>query len=218
MKATHSGHCQACGSLQKLPNGKLSLHGYKVMGGFFSGVCRGARELPFELSCDLVQTFVNEATAHKSELEAFVVKLRKPATTAKAWISNYEGHTYGRNNYKMRYVEIVETVTHYTGGSYSRFNYVANGTNGKTNVTHEVRSYTSARTLLELCTQLNAEYASRIEARDIRNLTNYIKWQSARVANWKLGALLPVNMKNDKAEFKIENEDVTVVKTSREQM
>lgn len=54
MKATHSGHCQACGHLQKLPKDVLAKHGYKIKHGFFSGICIGAGELPFEESCDLV--------------------------------------------------------------------------------------------------------------------------------------------------------------------
>lgn len=71
-KATHSGHCQACGRLQKLPNGKLSKHGYTVEHGFFSGVCRGTNYLPFEQSCDQVRRYIGEA---KSEVE-FLTKRR----------------------------------------------------------------------------------------------------------------------------------------------
>lgn len=48
MKATHFGTCQICGNRQKAPDGLLSLHGYTVEHGWFSGTCHGARELPFE--------------------------------------------------------------------------------------------------------------------------------------------------------------------------
>lgn len=59
MKATHMGHCQICGSLQKLPNNKLSLHGYTTKHGFFSGQCMGSRRLPIEVSPDAIQESID---------------------------------------------------------------------------------------------------------------------------------------------------------------
>lgn len=55
MKATHQGTCQVCGAAQKLPNDLLSLHGYTVEHSFFEGVCKGAKNLPFELNKDLIE-------------------------------------------------------------------------------------------------------------------------------------------------------------------
>ena len=52
-KATHYGTCQLCGSLQKLPNGVLALHGYEVDWNQFHGICRGAGHAPFEQSKEL---------------------------------------------------------------------------------------------------------------------------------------------------------------------
>jgi hypothetical protein len=52
-KATHYGTCQLCGSLQKLPNGVLALHGYEVDWNQFHGICRGAGYAPFEQSKEL---------------------------------------------------------------------------------------------------------------------------------------------------------------------
>jgi hypothetical protein len=51
-KATHYGTCQLCGSLQKLPNGVLAIHGYQVDWNQFHGICHGAGHLPFEQSKD----------------------------------------------------------------------------------------------------------------------------------------------------------------------
>lgn len=48
-KSTHRGHCQVCGRIQAIVEGKLSKHGYTVAGfGYFHGVCSGAAELPLE--------------------------------------------------------------------------------------------------------------------------------------------------------------------------
>jgi hypothetical protein len=47
-KATHRGHCQCCGRVQKLPGNLLSKHGYTVDWGYFNGVCWGAHHRPLE--------------------------------------------------------------------------------------------------------------------------------------------------------------------------
>jgi len=52
--ATHDGHCQVCGSRQRLPQGKLAKHGYTHAVGFFSGTCYGSEALPFEQDKSLV--------------------------------------------------------------------------------------------------------------------------------------------------------------------
>jgi hypothetical protein len=54
-KATHYGTCQLCGSLQKLPDGVLALHGYQVDWNQFHGICHGAGQLPFEQSKDVAE-------------------------------------------------------------------------------------------------------------------------------------------------------------------
>ena len=54
-KATHYGTCQLCGSLQKLPNGVLAIHGYQVAWSQFHGTCHGTGQLPFEQSKDAAE-------------------------------------------------------------------------------------------------------------------------------------------------------------------
>lgn len=54
-KATHYGTCQLCGSLQKLPNGVLAIHGYQVAWNQFHGTCHGTGQLPFEQSKDAAE-------------------------------------------------------------------------------------------------------------------------------------------------------------------
>ena len=89
MKATHSGHCQACGRLQKLPDGKLAKHGYTIAHGFFSGTCVGSHHLPFEVSCDLLPRFIEAAKTHLLGVESFQAELRKPATEPVAWFYSW---------------------------------------------------------------------------------------------------------------------------------
>lgn len=201
--ATHSGHCQACGSLQKLPKGKLSLHGYTVAHGWFSGVCRGARELPFELSCNLVKTFIADATRRLVEVDAEVAALRIPATTDSCWVCTYEfTGRYGFNKYVWRYVDI-KTTTHTMGDghTYETYSYSAPGARSFDNVEHKLDSY-GRSTTLELATKQNNRYADHRE-KEAKSLRRYISWQKERVATWKPAALFPVSHK-DKLGFKVE--------------
>lgn len=68
MRATHSGTCQLCGRLQKLPNGLMAKHGYTVQWGFFEGTCPGSDAQPFELSKDLIAERIEWAARRASSL------------------------------------------------------------------------------------------------------------------------------------------------------
>src|SRR5580765_2005563 len=96
-KSTHQGHCQVCGRLQMLPGGELSLHGYKVKSGYFSGTCHGARYQPFELSCELVKRSIVDAQAALTSLEAFRATLRQPVTDNQCWFHTRQANPRGRD-------------------------------------------------------------------------------------------------------------------------
>lgn len=106
MAATHRGHCQVCGSLQKLPKGKLSLHGYTVAYGFFSGICTGARELPFELSCDLVKGAVARAKVALKSTQEEQAALRTLPVEPIAWVHHYVGFQ-GRGRSSHRWMQVI---------------------------------------------------------------------------------------------------------------
>lgn len=53
--------CQVCEGKWKLVRGKISLHGYTRPGyGFITGQCRGAQQLPWEVSCDVLPRWITE--------------------------------------------------------------------------------------------------------------------------------------------------------------
>lgn len=91
MKATHTGLCQWCEARHKLPRGRLAKHGYTVRNHWFEGVCAGSDELPYELSCDLIQASIDAA---KEQREHCLVKIAKteaivPVVERKAWLYVY---------------------------------------------------------------------------------------------------------------------------------
>lgn len=191
-QATHSGHCQACGRLQKLPSGVLSLHGYKVAHGFFSGVCVGARELPFEQSCGLVAQFIASAKRALATLEAKQAELRSPAVEPFTTINVYvKGQGYGqRGHYEWQRVQVncdVAADGHRT--------FYLGDRRDHTSVIYD--SY--GETALTLATRYNKRYADSFN-REAETLRRYIAWQTERVATWEPAALLPVTAK-DKEGF-----------------
>jgi hypothetical protein len=70
VKATHYGHCQACGRRQLLPGGVLADHGYSIEHGWRNGVCYGAGHAPYEQSCALIESTIAAAKARAAELRA----------------------------------------------------------------------------------------------------------------------------------------------------
>lgn len=207
MKSTHSGHCQACGRLQKMPSGKMSLHGYTVSHGYFHGQCAGSKELPFELSCDLVKTFIASAQAHLDGVLAFQTELRTPATTPRAWVHNYEARPLktGCNHYNWRVVDILEeTHTSSNDYTYKTFSYKAPGVYtsawSKDTVADTVHKIGyGEKNALEVATVANARYADWLD-HEVTSLRRYIKWQTERVNTWKVAPLFPNDYK-DKLGF-----------------
>lgn len=205
MKSTHKGHCQACGRLQMLPSGKLAKHGYNVKHGFFSGVCAGSGSLPFEQSYDLLPHFIANAQIELDSLNTIQSKLRLEPVEPKAWVSNYEGESYGHNNYHWRFVDVqseVRSIVMSDGKphEWTEYFYIANGTNGAKDVRHKIDLYDyKIKGVLNTAWALNKTRADAFD-REITSLRRYIAWQNERIATWKLMPLLPVNVK-DKEGF-----------------
>lgn len=190
--ATHAGHCQACGRLQKLPGGQLSLHGYNVRFGFFSGTCVGSRELPYEKSCDLIRGFVRRAQDDLKRVEGQQRHLRRWATEPKAmlrvWVRPSGGFFRQGGNYEWQQHEIkIHTlpggsVRFYRGDEYRGYgmdaNEVAPAKFGETDV-------------LAVATHHNRIYADWLE-HEADSLRRYIAWQERRIAEWQPREVLPI--------------------------
>jgi hypothetical protein len=105
VKSTHSGHCQVCGCVQKLPNGKLSLHGYTKEFDFFQGICHGAQALPFEQDISLIQAAIERAKESAKNIRENAKKAIEKASFDKLWVSVYKSAQYfNRITIPSRYV------------------------------------------------------------------------------------------------------------------
>ena len=180
MRATHKGQCQCCGAVQKLPNGVLSQHGYRVLWNSFSGICAGASYPPYEVSCNLIASFIVSAKGQKAHYEKFQAELRQPATEAKGWWHEYiSGGWTAKSRYAWNLVEIRVRPGHIRTlqfknheGVWDRF---------------DMYDY-SWKTLLDVATIMNKARADALNS-DIAALERYIAWQTQRVTDWKLTPL-----------------------------
>jgi hypothetical protein len=180
MKAIHTGECQNCGRRQKLPGGLLAKHGYRIVWGQFEGACVGSGELPFEVSCDLIERFIARAQERKAAIQAAIVTLSQPATTPKAWYHEYmPSLADGRKGYHWR------EITIFANGRWLYFH------NHRDKVEQLTPKYGSWSDPLEAATALNTKRAAAFQT-TIEEIEEFIAWQQRRVAAWKPVELKPI--------------------------
>ena len=214
-KATHRGHCQLCGSLQMLPSGRLSLHGYKVEHSYFSGICRGAKHLPFEQSFHLVIDEIKMATEALERVEKRIHGLENDIDDdTKMWV-----HTFVPSSGMTRSRHIWEPVTLTArpeqrdssahGGHYNvvKYSYVEHGgkeTGDSRSGFHGVEAWDMPHATCEELRRATVLKYNRTYAKwyqhEATSLRRYIAWHKERMQNWTEKPLLPRDAKS-KLEF-----------------
>lgn len=181
MKATHSGECQLCGRQQKLPNGKLSLHGYTVQWNQFIGDCPGSKGLPYEQSTNLIE---NAIGTHERAAAALIERAAEvEADLATVWVN--EG-SYNRNSGRTVYVWRQLPVNEV---KFSTFRATWAGVDGKTKEA-SIEAY-NATADIEGPKQLNKQKAKSLR-RAAEGHATYVKWLNERLAQFTPRALTPV--------------------------
>ena len=193
-KATHSGTCQICGRLQKLPSGRMAKHGYTTRWGFFEGTCPGSDHQPFELACDRIEAAMFDAENHQVAIMAEVHEL-KVYTGNKAWVHNYIKTSQWTGAWKWERAEITKKEISYSDGSGSYFSFfktVITGEGMPARASEEIENY-SIRDLPAMVKELNGRYIRERE-KMIAQLRGYVEWQTKRLEGWKANpeALVPV--------------------------
>lgn len=186
MKATNKGTCQICGRIQKLPDGRLSQHGYTTRWGFFSGVCCGSGQLPFEQSKDLVDGAIEGAEKRLASIQAEQETLRAPVAPGEttAWKKVHTGDLGG----SWHQVQVsAEQVPYSDGrGSFTRFHRtVVKGER----VPQTAWTECGNPTLEEVIRRMNSRRADDLEGA-VTQLRQYCSWQRQRIAQWKPAPLL----------------------------
>lgn len=202
-KATHKGTCQICGRSQKLPQGALSKHGYTTRWGFFSGVCTGARHTPFEESYDLISDIIVRCEREVEDLDGHIESLEASEDCAVVEFSWYESGRFGhRERQHSKQTTKVEMVDHpATEDGYVNHEvfiyYEEKGETNRVSLSHpngykgvQCSGYTP--TVKAAVDALNQHEIWATKKR-IKQLEEYIVWQTDRVTNWKPGKLTPVS-------------------------
>lgn len=71
---TNTGTCQICARVCKIVRGKISLHGYQRPGhGEINGRCPGAKELPYEQSCEALKAYIAGLQARRTLLTSTTI-------------------------------------------------------------------------------------------------------------------------------------------------
>lgn len=193
-KATAAGSCQACGRVQKLPDGTLAKHGYTTRWGFFEGTCVGTGHKPYEQDCSLIQRFIDSATKSRADVLARIAELAKPATEPKAWFSEYvpakrrgEHSRYQEREVALLWSPAGESVDYETGKTRQRLDIYWFDLEGKREPAfrHSVNGWT----VLEVADNMNKRFIENTLQPIVKRLTEYIEWQQKRVTDWKLAPL-----------------------------
>jgi hypothetical protein len=201
-KATHKGSCQCCGRLQMLPEGKLSKHGYAVAGyGYFVGVCRGAKYLPFEQSKDQVERYIREAQEVEGRFLESIAEYSTPTEGSKAMYHEYRRYDSNRrmNGYHWVEIELVVVATHhaepwtYNGVTHPAYDYY---TFGYKNYEDKIVGLNSSgddnKSVGARATYLNSLYVEHELKPNLVRVQQYIKWQKERIKNWAPKPLVAV--------------------------
>jgi hypothetical protein len=205
-QATHRGTCQACGRIQKLPGGIMSLHGYTKQWGFFHGTCRGSHHKPFELSKDLIDTCIQGAQNAITSLQVQRGDLvRMPTSETKAWMKIYVGHKHdGKNSYAWKKGTITLVTREYHGTGLRITEYVWTSELSDVEIAQERKPMTETLHTYELpgvrdvvgaIEQLNYKYVLAVIDPESKQLRTYIAWQQQRIKDWSPKPLRPLTEK-----------------------
>jgi hypothetical protein len=192
-RSTHSGHCQVCGKLHKLPNGVLSKHGYTVEWNTFWNECWGECKLPFEQDITYTKKAIEDVKLQKARLEnevaeilaltefAYVIEttpreFRKPSVRTlvkipKADLTWEDGYKDGNDKYRWGLYWIGED-----GNEYKEENLY-----GVNNLEDAIK-------------KVNANHARTIQYK-VDQAGRYIDWQEKRIEGWKPSPLIPHEVK-----------------------
>ena len=185
-KAIHYGICQWCGSMQKLPSGVLSLHGYKVRDGWFQGVCFGAGHAPIEVSKDLIDRAIASASKKRADLIVRAMSIRAEADSGSldCWHRVYHPELSNRSRGSVYLWEKgeLEGNPHHPDFAYMQ---------GSVRKVDQLRRYGDIK---KIAAELREDYAKSLDRGAARE-AKYIAWQQSRIAGWAPKPLIPIDPK-----------------------
>lgn len=196
MKATHQGHCQICGSVQKLPDGRLSKHGYTTKWGFFSGVCSGAGYLPFERDISLIEDKIKWAQGDAARLRKQADDEREKTDPEDVWYNMYFTANYDRRSKRGYHwaktrIFITYPYPHAPDLGQLQYQHIGDDRPARAERLDIYDDGYERGNLKSAAKVLNGRYADHLE-REAKKRDEYAKWQQDRIKDWKPQPLKPV--------------------------
>lgn len=182
MKATHVGICQICGREQKLPGGRLSVHGYTVERGWFEGVCPGSGHLPFEQDRQRLGKVIEDVKGQIAQLEEQITAAYTPASEPVAPAPIRE---YGRG------LQWISSQISIEDGKL----YATPAGRARVNITNASRILRLPSDPLEAASKLRIRHAEEYLTARKRGAERFVADQSARYAAWKPAEVRPLPSK-----------------------
>lgn len=178
-KATHTGECQLCGKSQKLPNQRLSLHGYSVQWNMFNNTCPGSHGLPYQQSCKLIKEVILncDTTIAKIKEEIESIRLRYGVV---AFVQSWKP-AQGSQRGSYQWVEISVEMNERSAKGWAT-------AKGFKAVDYALKD----KSLEDIAAILNEEYINRVLMPQLNQWQNYQSWCADRVTNWTLQELKEV--------------------------
>lgn len=181
------GTCQCCGRIQKAPGELMTAHGYTVTYGFFMGICQGTGHKPFELSIDLIESFIAQADAYADTVKEEIEALKNPDNSQgyQTWVCVH----IPRKPREKKSSEAWVRATLVQENDDVFLEYV-NPIDGSA-----VRMSASKKTSLYLASieehqaSLNFWRIFHLEP-DLKRTEEYAQWQRNRIKNWEPRPLL----------------------------
>lgn len=186
-KATHSGSCQICGRVQKLPGNVLSKHGYTTRWGFFSGTCPGSGYRPFEVAFDRIQAAIDDVKMQIAGIERDIAMMNSEPVANIAPFHAYRSASKVTRYERSGYYESTVTLSLDERG-YVVLTHANDDTSQKIEPSNR---YSLHGTITEIVLTLRADKQRRMEGW-IADRQKFVDWQEHRIATWKPGALTPI--------------------------
>lgn len=173
-----------------LPAGRLSNHGYTVKWGFFSGVCTGSFQLPFEQSCALIADAVRKMEENIAQVSSHCDDLEN-IESAVNQLGAATVHVYPRHGHEYFWKDcpVINFAKHDLEGGHSYYScdYVFEERAHKIEAYDKSFGFSSPAHWVHF---LNCKYAAHLRKQNSQR-RDWVTWQKNRLANWAPKPLTP---------------------------
>ncbi|MEJ7804427.1 MAG: hypothetical protein WKG03_00685 [Telluria sp.] len=174
MAAEYFGNCQICGNRQKSSEHAIAKHGYTIQHGWQSGACWGSGHKPIQVSCDRIESALENARLYIKTTTAKIAELTAKPLDGKGALYAYVKRTSLVDSTTYNAWALVTIETNEKG------NLCLRSTDGKT-------IYTTYRPTMqrdELIARLTAHHIEWLR-RTIIESEESIDYLTDRIAKWK---------------------------------